>query len=184
MREPRLRPANRLFDTCGETELNAALLDGELVRVGDSYWCIDVPTGQRERALSIGRELNDGRLIVCDRSAAWVWGWGDAPSRLSTCVSISARVPSPVRRRLHTREVVIADDEVIVIADTRVTNPVRTVIDLVRHDPSDQVIELVVAALAQGNVDARTTVRELDRRPGIAYLRRARRRIETAISRC
>lgn len=184
MMETRGTPVNALLDMCSATELNAAVLDGELTRVGDGYWWIDIPTGRRERAQCVGRELNDCRIIVCDRSAAWVWGWADAPTRLSTCVSLAARVPSPVRRRLNTRESVIADDEVAIIGATRVTNPVRTVIDLVRHDPSDQVIGLVVAALVQGDVDAPTALRELDRRPGIAHLRRARQRLETAISRC
>lgn len=173
-----------LLASCAGTELNAALLDGELVRLGDGYWWIDVPIGVRERALSLSRELHDSRVIVCDQSAAWVWGWRDAPSTLTTCVSIAARVPSPVRRRLHTREAVIADDEVAMIAAIRVTSPLRTVIDLVRHDASDDVIDVVVAALGQGSVDAEAASRELDRRPGIAYARRARNRLETAISRC
>jgi hypothetical protein len=170
--------------SCTSIELNAALLDGELVRVGDGYWWIDVPIGQRERARSLTTELGDARIIVCDRSAAWVWGWGPSPSTITTCVSISARVPSPVRRRLNTREVVISSDEVVVIAATRVTSPVRTLIDLVRHESSDEVIDIAVAALTRGDVDAHATVSELDRRPGIAHLRRARRRLETAISRC
>jgi len=182
--EARRHRAQTPLASCPLVELNAAALDGELVRIGDGFWWIDVPTGRRERALSLGSDLHDGRVIVCDRSAAWVWGWGAAPLTLSTCVSIAARVPSPVRRRLNAREAVISVDEVATIAGTPVTSPVRTVIDLLRHDPTDDVITLVSAALSRGDVDARSVLAELERRPGIAHVRRARWRLEAAISRC
>lgn len=161
------------------------MLDGELVRLGASYLGIDEPESPRERASSIAPVLGDARAIVCDRSAAWVWGWVAAPTVVSTCVSISARVASPVRRRLHAREAVLDRDELVWLGDVRVTTPVRTAIDLARHeDDDDNASEAISAAVHSGAVTVAVLRAAVHRRPGIAYLRRAERRIEQAISRC
>lgn len=165
-------------------ELRSAVLDGEVVAIGEGFMCVDEPVGPRERAASVASDLGDSRAIVCDRSAAWVWGWGPSTAVLDTCVPITARVASPERRRRRTREAVIEPHEVIEFDGVRVTHPLRTVIDLVRHDGDDCVTDLVVAALEAGDVAAADIVDELRRRPGIAHLRRARVRAELAISRC
>ncbi len=180
-----LRILRPLDERLAAPELQSALLDGELVRLGASYIGIDEPECPRDRARSMALVLGDGRAIVCDRSAAWVWGWAPAPSAVSTCVSIDARVASPVRRRLHAREAVLDSDELVWLDDVRVTAPVRTVIDLARHDDDDdRATEAIEAALRSSMVTAAGLRVALRRRPGIAYLRRAQRRIDRAISRC
>ena len=155
------------------------------MRLGSSYLGLDEPESPRDRARSMAHVLGDVRAIVCDRSAAWVWGWVAAPSVTSTCVSIDARVASPVRRRLRAREAVLDGDELVWLDDVRVTSPVRTVIDLARHDDDDdEATGAIAVALQSGRVSDAELRAALQRRPGIAYVRRAHRRIERAISRC
>ncbi|MDO9589692.1 MAG: hypothetical protein Q7J04_00940, partial [Microcella sp.] len=165
-------------------EQQAAVLDGELVKVGAGFLCVDEPESPGTRAASLSTELFDNRVIVCDRSAGWVWGWGSIPVAVEVCVSISARVPSPERRRLHAREAVIDDSELAVLNGVRVTTPARTVTDLARHASSDDVIDLIVAAITAGDLSPHAALHGLHRRPGIAHVRRARRRIELALRRC
>lgn len=180
-----MRTHRPLHERLAPTELQAALLDGELVRLGSGYVGIDEPEGPRDRARSMAPVLGDVRAILCDRSAAWVWGWIPAPSAVSTCVSIDARVASPVRRRLHAREAVLDHDELVWLDGVRVTTPLRTAIDLARHDDDDdRAIESIEAAMRAGMVTAAQLRVAVCRRPGIAYVRRAQRRITRAISRC
>ncbi|MBX9470882.1 hypothetical protein [Microcella sp.] len=180
-----LRLPRPLDQRLAPAELQSALLDGELVRLGTSFLGLDEPDSPRERARSLAPVLGDVRAIVCDRSAAWVWGWVPPPAVASTCVSIDARVASPVRRRLRAREAVLDRDEVVWLDDVRVTAPVRTVIDLARHDDDDDdATEAIEAALRSSSVTAAELNAAVHRRPGIAYVRRAQRRIDRAISRC
>ncbi len=181
---PLPRPPARLDERLPLAELHSARLDGELVRIGGGFRFVDEPDAPRDRAQSLIADLGDPRVIVCDRSAAWVWGWGPSPAAVTTCVSISARVASPVRRRLGAREAVIDADEIRQLREVRVTDPLRTVIDLVRHDDRDDVVDTVIEALRSGRVGSTDLHTALRRRPGIAYLRRAHDRVERAISRC
>lgn len=179
-----LRP-HRLVDAyLSPTELSSAVLDGELTRLGAGYLAIDEPEGPHDRARSLFVEIGDRRAIICDRSAAWVWGWVPFAGPLSTCVSITARVASPVRRRLRAREAVLGHDEVALLDDVPVTTPLRTAADLARHDDNEAVIDVLVAALQSGDITPAALRSTLTRRPGIAHLRRARSRIESAITRC
>jgi hypothetical protein len=66
----------------------------------------------------------------------------------------------------------------------RVTSPLRTVIDLVRHEPSDDVVDVVATALSVGGVSVESAMNTLLQRPGIAHVRRAQRRLDVAVSRC
>ncbi len=180
---PHARSAT-LTSRMARAELRSAVLDGELVAIGEGFVCIDEPVGPHDRAEALAIDLADSRAIVCDGSAAWVWGWGMNPAVLETCVPITARVASPERRRRRSREAVIEQHEVIEIGGVRVTSPLRTIIDLVRHDDDEHVTDLVVAALEARDVTALDVLTELRRRAGISHLRRARARVELAISRC
>ena len=177
-------PLSSLPSRMSLPEWQSAVLDGEAVAIGGGFVCIDEPVGAQDRAVSLAIGLRGSRAVVSDRSAAWVWGWGESRSVVDTCVPITARVASPERRRRHAREAVIEPHEIIEIGGVRVTSPLRTVIDLVRHDHDDEVITLVVAALDAGDVAAGDVTSELGRRPGISHLRRARARVELAFSRC
>ena len=76
-------------------------------------------------------------------------------------------------------------DELVWLDYVQVTTPVRTVIDLARHDDDDdRATEIIEAALRSTTVTAAELRAAVKRRPGIAYLRRAERRIDQAISRC
>ena len=152
--------------------------------MGAGFRCIDEPESPRDRAGSLAAIVGDARVIVSDRSAAWVWGWARPSAALHTCVSITARVASPLRRRLRTREAVIDENEVVQLQGVRVTTPLRTAIDLARHDSDERVIDIIVEALQSGGVAAAALRNELGRRSGIAHQRRARERIDRAISRC
>lgn len=162
-------------------ELRAAALDGEVTAVGDGFLPLDAPLTAWERAASLAPALLDTRVVVAGRSAAWVWGWAAPPTAVATCVSISARIPSPDRRRLATREVVIDADEVRVIGGVPVTTPVRTLVDLARHDADDGVLDLLVAGILSHDVTAEALDAALSRRVNLAYVRLARRRLAAAV---
>jgi len=113
-------------------ELCAARLDGELLRLGDCFTPVDQPHDRFTRASSIARELPD-RLIAERLSAAWIWGaLPYPPPRHELCASLGARARASNPRRVIVREVAISADEITVIADQRVTSPVRTLVDLAR----------------------------------------------------
>jgi hypothetical protein len=167
-----------------ESELRAAALDGELVPLGDGFLPIDAPLTPFERAASLAPALLDRRVVVADRSAAWVWGWGPQPPAVTTCVSITARIPSPDRRRLRTREVVIENDELRSLGAVCVTAPLRTLVDLARHDRGRDVVGILAAGLLAHAVTAQQIDAELDRRPGLSFARPARALLRDALVLC
>jgi hypothetical protein len=120
------------------TELRAAELDGELVRLGDAYLPIDMPVGPRDRARSVTELRADSRLFAHRSTAAWIYGWCAEPARHTLAVSVLARVPSGTRMRTGARELVIDDDEVSNLGGAAVTTPTRTLLDLAR-DSDNQV---------------------------------------------
>jgi len=170
-------------DDLSESELRATVLDGEVVVLAGIFVPIDAPVSARTRAMALGAHLTDARVMISDLSAAWVWGWGAQPAVVTTCVSILARIPSPERRRLHSREVVIADDERLTMGGVGVTSPERTMLDLARHAPDDHVIALLAAAIrAEGFVES-DLERLLRRRPSLSFVHGARRRLWAALCR-
>jgi hypothetical protein len=186
---PHTRPHQKPFYLSGgrlsESELRSAVLDGELSAWGQVFLPLDVPLTARLRASMLGAQWRDHRVMVSDRSAAWVWGWAAQPSRVTTCVSITARIPSPDRRRLHAREVVIASDEVSNLDGVFVTSPGRTLLDLARHSPAadadadiDNDIDRILAAgVVAENLTVVDIERLLGRRPRLSFARLARRRL-------
>lgn len=162
------------------TELRSALLDGEVTALGDGFVPVDLPVSPAERAASLRETITDGRVILADRTAAWVWGWCLEPGPLRTCVSIGARIPSTDRRRLGTREAVIDDDEVRSLVGIRVTTPLRTLVDVVRHATETDIVELVATGMRVSSIPLVDAVAALDRRPRLAHVRRARARLAEA----
>jgi hypothetical protein len=169
---PRSRPP--LSDLLSPAELGAAVLDGELCRLGDDVAPIDLPVTTESRARTLRRTILDRRVIVSDRCAAWVWGWVLSPPPLSTSVSIGARVPSPDRRRLRAREVVIDPDETVEVAGLVVTTPLRTLVDLARHDTAPDAIDVVARGMLEHRIRPDELTNALDRRTRLSYVRRAR----------
>lgn len=168
-------------DRLSAPELQSAALDGEVVALADAFVCVDAPLSALTRAAAVGIHLSDTRVMVSDRSAAWVWGWGPTPASITTSVSISARIPSPDRRRLHVREVVIDDDERVVLGGTAVTSPERTLLDLARHDPDDEIVALLAAAITALGLQLSDLERLLSRRRRLAFVHPARRRLLAAL---
>lgn len=118
------------------TELHALRLDGELFAVDEAFSPIDQPESIEQRARALAALCSE-RLIVEQRSAAWVWGASDSPPpRVELCASIGARARISDSGRIALREVVIAADEVVTIAGVQVTTPLRTAVDLLRFQPS------------------------------------------------
>ena len=163
------------------SELRAAALDGEVVALGEGFVPIDTPITARARAASLSPLLIDSRVVVADRSAAWVWGWGPAPNAVMTCVAITARIPSPDRSRLRTREVVIDNDEHRMLDIVRVTTPERTLLDLARHDSDPHVVDLLAAGIYEHGLTSEAIDLILARRPALSYVRLARSRLLTAL---
>ncbi len=175
---PILLPSARL----SASELRSAALDGELVPVGEGFVPIDAPLTAYARAASLAPLLIDERVVVSDRSAAWVWGWGSAPGAVTTCVAITARIPSPDRRRLRAREVVIDDDERRMLGSVAVTTPLRTVLDLARHDLHDDVVALLAAGIVAHGFTPDGLESALARRRSLSFVRPARARLAAAFA--
>ena len=115
-----------------EAELAAMRLDGEVFRVDQCASPIDEVSSPALRAAALALHL-PARLIVEQRSAAWVWGAiATPPIRHEVCADIGARTRPPEWRRLAIREVVIGADDVIELDGLKVTNPMRTATDIVR----------------------------------------------------
>lgn len=153
-------------------ELAALRLDGELVQIDDSYTPIDQPHDVRLRALSLAAHC-DERLIVEQRSAAWVWGALDRPPlRHQLCASLGARSRSVHPLRLLVREVVITDADWTAIEGVRVTTPLRTAVDLLRfserHDGP-----LIERLLALGGLTRELCAQHLHDRPNLPRKRQA-----------
>lgn len=165
-----------------EGELRSATLDGELVPVGEGFLPIDTPETPFTRAASLAPLLIDDRVVVADRSAAWVWGWGPAPVAVTTCVAITARIPSPDRRRLRAREVVIDDDDRRMLGPVAVTTPLRTLLDLARHDSDPAVGSLLAAGIRHHGIDRAALEAELGRRPSLSFVKPARARLIAALA--
>ncbi|GAA1726517.1 hypothetical protein [Microcella frigidaquae] len=171
-------------------ELRSAVLDGELVPLGEGFAPLDLPVTATDRARTLAATIADSRVIVADRTAAWVWGWCSAPGRLRTCVSIAARIPSTQRRRLGAREAVIDDDEHRLLADVRVTTPLRTLVDLARHGTEPETVDLLAQGLRESGISLAAALAALDRRARLSFVRAARQRLTEAaakadrLSRC
>ncbi len=121
-----------------EAELQAGVLDGELVRVGEGFCAIDTIVSSHHRAASIAAEV-PGWSIAERGTAAWIYGIvGPQPRRLSLCVTSIGNVRPFSSHRYAFREVVLGDRDVVVIGGLSVTTPLRTAIDIVRIDDSFQ----------------------------------------------
>lgn len=159
-------------------ELMAARLDGELAVLDGAWTPVDEIDQPRLRALSLALRLPD-RVIIEQRSAAWVWGATPLPpSEHQLCAAIGARV-RPGAGWPPVREVVIEDQEIWTFGVAKVTSPLRTVIDLVRFaEPfDDDVATIVLAVLRIGGVDIEQCLIAMEGRRNLPSKRRARTRL-------
>lgn len=183
MPAPRLTRPSSFGSALSPTELRSAVLDGEAIALGDGFAPLDLPVTAADRAASLSATLADRRVILADRTAAWVWGWCAQPGSLRTCVSITARIPSPERRRLGAREAVIDPDERRSVGGVLVTDPVRTLVDLARHSADPDVVDLLASGMRISRIPFTEVMSALSRRPRLAFVRTARARLLRAAER-
>ena len=177
------RGASTLLAHLSPVELRSAVLDGELVPLGEGFAPLDLPVTASDRARTFASTIADPRVIVADRTAGWVWGWCSAPGSLRTCVSIAARIPSTQRRRLGAREAVIDDDEHRLLDGVRVTTPLRTLVDLARHGTESDTVDLLAQGLRESGIPLATALAGLERRARLSFVRTARQRLTEAAAR-
>lgn len=169
-------------DRClNPVELRAATLDGELGALGAAYAIIDLPPAPATRAASLA-SLVPERVILSDRTAAWVWGWTVESGPLRVSVSKTARIASPSRRARRAREVVIDTDEIHELEGVSITSPERTLIDLARFDEAEDIVDLLAAGIRIAGMPPEVVAAALDRRPSAAGRRRARQRLTEALA--
>lgn len=156
-------------------ELRAARLDGEVYDLAGAFCLIgelEAPA-HRARAVLAGRST---RLIVELRTAAWVWGVGSLPARPEFAVTPDARARLGPGEQASVREIVHGADDVIDFDGSRVTSPLRTIIDLARHpDLFDPVLVRDLVAMAGATLSEALEI--LAQRPGIPGKRLAERRL-------
>jgi hypothetical protein len=167
-----------------EAELHAAKLDGELYRVDQCFSPVDeIETSElRARALLL---TIPSRLIVEQRSAAWIYGATTLPSTHQFCTAVRARAATVTLVRLKVREVVIFAGDQVSIAGLSVTTPLRTVVDLARHSPvfDNDEFRMVGALLRIGGLGFADCRAVLDRHRNLPHKALALIRIEEAIRR-
>lgn len=160
----------RLLDeaTFPIAELTAAALDGELMALNGGYHSIAEFADSALRAESLKLAP---RLIAERRTAAWIFGGTDKLRRpLEICMDISTRTRPPAGPDFHTREVVIDPSEWILIGETQVTTPIRTILDLVCTEPiSDpeiaaELAEIIAHLAAVGDYSRQFCVEALENR--------------------
>ena len=106
----------------------------------------DSPETPAERVASLA-VLDDRRLIAERLTAAWIWGALAAPPEEHTLAFATAEKVRVVRvAGLVLRQVRFAGDEVVALAGSRVSTPLRTLVDLARVGPD--VPDAVILALA------------------------------------
>lgn len=166
-------------------ELQAGVLDGELVQLGSAYCPIDTFIGARHRAAAIASEI-PAQSIAERHTAAWVYGALDRqPRRLQLCVHIHSKVRPLSSARFQFREVVLDADEVVTMGGLSVTSPLRTAVDIARIEESfsASTAQLVrdLASLGQGfNLEDCTRV--LNRRRNLPHKKLALQRLTAALS--
>lgn len=167
-------------------ELAAAVLDGELYRLGDGYRPIDVRTDAAGRAAAVLAGLPT-RVIAERASAAWIWGaLLEQPAVRTCCVSLRERARPAPQPTLHVREVVVAPPELRRLRGRLVTSPRRTLVDLARWDGAwDPASAGALCRLdALDPAEVADSLRALPRLPGGRRARVRLRSLAAELSRC
>ncbi|MFJ3382920.1 MULTISPECIES: hypothetical protein [unclassified Curtobacterium] len=174
-------PASRLVtvDDWPEAELRAAVLAGDLMPVGACWASVAEPHDPALRAGSFAWSVGDGRVIASGRSAAWIWGARSRPPLPhDACVRAGERVRQGGGERI--REIAIEDEDLVLVAGTTVTTPLRAALDLLRaagpRDWADRT-EAVSGLLAVCGVTVDQVRERLDRLGTVPMVRQAERRL-------
>lgn len=133
-----------------EPELNAAALDGDLLRVGAAFCPVDTILCADVRAASVAVEVGP-RSIAERLTAAWIYGLlASPPHRLQLCVDASSGFRPQSSARQIFREVVIGSDEIVTLGGMAVTTPLRTALDLARAPNANSTLILALSTLGRG----------------------------------
>ena len=160
-------------DRLSAAELTAACLDGHLVPVGEAYMPADAVETPALRAGSIARLLA-GTLAATGLSAAWIHGATDGPPARHRVQRVSTRrLHHVIDRRLEYHDTPIAAAQLILIGETWVTTPARTVADLLRSDDTTHIARRVMETCMVSASDALTALDDAGRLPGKRCARQA-----------
>ncbi|MFJ6531320.1 type IV toxin-antitoxin system AbiEi family antitoxin [Microbacterium sp. NPDC091662] len=117
-------------DRLSLSELSAARIDGHVVEVGDAYVPADLVEGPDVRAGAVASLVQPG-TAASGPTAAWIHGAGDAPPavhHVRRCVE--RRIRAVTSSRLVFHDTVVPASDVQLIGGIRVSDPVRTMLDL------------------------------------------------------
>jgi hypothetical protein len=157
-------------------ELIAARLDGDLFALNLSFFAIDEFETPALRAASL-RPHTPPNLTAERNTAAWVWGARAAPPRVHEfCSGMGTRGRPGGPLAMTVREVVIDPSEIRSVGGLGVTDPRRTLLDLLRFETDfDPLVATRLAVLA--GVDGADCADDLERRRNLPYRRRALARL-------
>jgi hypothetical protein len=164
------------------SELQALVLDGEAYRVDECVAALDEVPTPILRAQALATEL-PGRLIAEQHTAAWIWGAQSTPPALhEVCADITARSRPSLDARLRVREVVILHEDVAVLAELRVTTPLRTAIDLARfvQDWTEDEARTLAELIRLGGFTVLDCARTMNRRKNLPAKKLALERLALA----
>lgn len=113
-------------------ELTAAVLDGDLVPLGEGFVAADAPETPWLRLQAIAPVL--GRTMAATHAlAAWVWGArAEAPTILTVQRALPHRVKVTPRARVAYRDGYVGEADLVWHGQAAVTSCARTIADLAR----------------------------------------------------
>lgn len=135
------------------------LADGDLRRVTHGvYIGAHVPDTIALRAAATVLAVGHG-AVACGRTAAWLWGVPTGPAAAARRRPVEIAVPPgvavPRRRGCLARSMAWGLDEVARVAGTPVTNPLRTAVDIARHDDHATAVTVLDGMLHRGHLTRR-----------------------------
>ncbi|MFC0678036.1 type IV toxin-antitoxin system AbiEi family antitoxin [Lysobacter korlensis] len=166
------RPLAITADDLPLAELLAARLDGDVFTLNLSFFAIDEFETPALRAASL-RPHTPANLTAERDTAAWVWGARTTPPRVHEfCSGMGTRGRPGGPLAMTVREVVIDGAEIRELSGLRVTDPERTLLDLLRFATVfDPVVAARLAELA--GADRAGCAEALGSRRNLPFRRRA-----------
>lgn len=177
----------RFIEKFRQAELSALKLDGDVTAIGSEYFSIDVPECVESRLESLFREIPDD-AVVCGLTASWVYGatWME-PLRIDFCSDNETRLDRFRSSALAPHELKLSSKDVSEYGIRRITNPARTMQDLLRMSVvgtqstttkhSVDYVRTIRALIKKTGLDATRTKRELERAHRLPYKTEMLRRL-------
>jgi len=184
MRSTILAPASSDYrGRLTETELMAAVLDGDVVRVGGAYQCIDLPVDAELRGASLRAELAPEHIAI-ERTAAWIWGGALRLSRpFEVAMTGTASLSTLMPERYAIRRMRPALGDVTRIGGVYATTRMRTIIDLLRSPRPDFDGTVIGRIMAEGAISREHIERDLARRRRLRGRELAWTRLQVLVTR-